>query len=171
MVGASNGFEAYRRVHRRWDPRTSGRKRNILRAILQPERAKTWAAVRPAIEQLEELIRRYESRRSAAGIRETLSDDIKSASLEMLVPPDLEKHLLLNKSRLTTYSLIKQEIELVIELSLTSKSSVPKPGSLSSSYQGPQPMDVDSIGQWIASLIKGKGTGKQAKGDGKKGSS
>ena len=26
MVGASNGFEAYRRVHRRWDPRTSGRK-------------------------------------------------------------------------------------------------------------------------------------------------
>ena len=55
MVGASNGFEAYRRVHRRWDPRTSGRKRNILRAILQPERVKTWAAVRPAIEQLEEL--------------------------------------------------------------------------------------------------------------------
>ena len=173
MVGASNGFEAYRRVHRRWDPRTSGRKRNILRAILQPERVKTWAAVRPAIEQLEELIRRYESRRSAAGIRETLSDDIKSASLEMLVPPDLEKHLLLNKSRLTTYSLIKQEIELVIETSLTSKSSVPKPGSSSSSYQGPQPMDVDSIGQWIASLVKGKGKGKgkQAKGDGKKGSS
>ena len=111
MVGASNGFEAYRRVHRRWDPRTSGRKRNILRAILQPERVKTWSAVRPAIEQLEELIRRYESRRSAAGTSETLSDDIKSASLEMLVPPDLEKHLLLNKSRLTTYALIKQEID------------------------------------------------------------
>ena len=82
--------------------------------------------MRPAIEQLEELIRRYESRRSAAGIRETLSDHIKSASLEMLFPPDLEKHLLLNKSRLTTYALIKQEIELVIETSLTSKSSVPK---------------------------------------------
>ena len=68
MVGASNGFEAYRRVHRRWDPRTSGRKRNILRAILQPERVKTWTAVRPAIEQLEELIRRYEARRNAAGV-------------------------------------------------------------------------------------------------------
>ena len=48
-VGASNGFEAYRRVHRRRDPRTSGRKRNILRAILQPERVKTWTAMRPAI--------------------------------------------------------------------------------------------------------------------------
>ena len=72
MVGASNGFEAYRRVHRRWDPRTSGRKRNILRAILQPERVKTWTAVRPAIEQLEELIRRYEARRNASGARETL---------------------------------------------------------------------------------------------------
>ena len=34
-------------------------------------------------------------------------------------------------------------------------------------------MDLDSIGQWIASLVKGKskGKGKQAKGDGKKGSS
>ena len=68
-VGASNGFEAYRRVHRRWDPRTSGRKRNILRASLQPERVKTWTAVRPAIEQLEELIRRYEARRNASGAR------------------------------------------------------------------------------------------------------
>ena len=156
MAGASSGFEAYRRVHRRWDPRTSGRKRNILRAILQPERVKTWTAVRPAIEQLEELIRRYEARRNASRVRETLSDDIKSASLEMLVPPHLEKHLLLNKSRLTSYALIKQEIELVIESSLTSKSSVPKPGSSSSSYQGPQPMDVDSIGQWIASPVKGR---------------
>ena len=89
VVGAGNGYEACRKLCRRWDPATSGRKRNLLRAILNPERCKTWAAVRPAIEQLEDLVRRYEARRSASGTRELLSDDTKSASLELLVPSDL----------------------------------------------------------------------------------
>ena len=48
-------------------------------------------------QQLEDLVRRYEARRSASGTRELLSDDIKSASLELLVPSDLEEHLILNK--------------------------------------------------------------------------
>ena len=137
VVGAGNGFEAYRKLCRRWDPATSGRKRNLLRAILNPERCKTWAAVRPAIEQLEDLVRRYEARRSTSGTRELLSDDIKSASLDLLVPNDLEKHLILNKNRLTTYELMKQEIELVVESSVGSKGSVTRPGQASSS-SGPQ---------------------------------
>ena len=83
VVGAGNDYEAYRKLCRRWDPATSGRKRNLLRAIQNPERCKTRAAVRPAIEQLEDLVRRYEARRSASGTRELLSDDIKSASLEL----------------------------------------------------------------------------------------
>ena len=158
-IGSSNGYEAYRKLCRRWDPATSGRKRNLLRAILNPERCKTWAAVRPAIEQLEDLVRRYEARKSASGTRETLSDDIKSASLELLVPTDLEKHLILNKNRLTSYALMKQEIELVVESSVGSKGSIARPGQASSS-SGPQPMDVDAVTQWIASLVKGKGKGK-----------
>ena len=51
-------------VGRRWDPRTAGRKRNMLRVILNPERCKTWNTVRGAIEQLEDLIRRYEARKN-----------------------------------------------------------------------------------------------------------
>lgn len=131
--------------------------------------------MRPAIEQLEDLIRRYEARKSSAGVREQLSDDIKSASLEMLVPTDLEKHFILNKNRLTSYDLMKQEIEMVIESSVGSKGSIARPGTAHSS-SGPQPMDVDSITQWIASLVKGhaKGKGKskgndKGKGKGKDG--
>ena len=116
--------------------------------------------MRPAIEQLEDLVRRYEARRSASGTRELLSDDIKSASLELLVPNDLEKHLILNKNRLTTYELMRQGIELVVESSVGSKGSVARPGTASSSSSGPQPMDVDSITQWIASLVKGQAKGK-----------
>ena len=87
----------------------------------------------------------------ASGTRETLSDDIKSASLELLVPTDLEKHLILNKNRLTSYELMKQEIELVVESSVGSKGAIARPGPASSS-SGPQPMDVDAVTQWISSL-------------------
>ena len=181
VVGCANlgasGFEAWRRLNRRWDPVTAGRKRNILRAILNPERTKTWEGVRPAIEQLDDLIRRYEARKNESGAREVLSDDIKCTAIELLVPQDLEKHLILNKSRLTNYSLIKQEIEVLMETTLGSKSKIHRPGSVAaSSSQGPAPMEVDAITQWLGSLVKGKGKGKgkgpkgQSKGKDNKGS-
>ena len=34
-----HGYEAYRRLARRWDPTTGGRRRNLLRIILQPGRS------------------------------------------------------------------------------------------------------------------------------------
>ena len=54
---------------------------------------------------------------------------------------------------------MKQEIEFVVGSSVGSKGSVTRPGQASSS-SGPQPMDVDSITQWIASLVKGRAKGK-----------
>ena len=86
-------------------------------AILNPERVKRWENVRAAIEQLEDLFRRYENRKNEAGERERLSEDIKATSLELLVPSDIERHLLLNKGRLTTYAQMKSEIDLVMESS------------------------------------------------------
>lgn len=149
VVGCANlkasGFDAWRRLNRRWDPVTAGRKRNILRAILNPERTKTWEGVRPAIEQLDDLIRRYEARKNENGLRETRSDDIKRTAIELLVPQDLEK-LLLNKSRLTSYALIKQEIEMLMETMMGSKSNIRRLGSAAAwSSQGPAPMEVDSL--------------------------
>ena len=127
-LGHQHGFEAWRRLNRRWDPLTAGRKRNILRAILNPERVKTWDLVRPAIEQLDDLMRRYEARRNEQGNRETLSDDIKRTSLELLVPADIERHLILNKSRLTTYQDMRQEIEVLIETVVGAKGKIHRPG-------------------------------------------
>ena len=167
VIGCSNGFEAWRRIHRRWDPLTAGRKRNILWAILNPERVKRWENVRAAIEQLEDLFRRYENRKNEAGERERLSEDIKATSLELLVPSDIERHLLLNKGRLTTYAQMKSEIDLVIESSLGSKAPISRLGAASSSDGGPAPMDVDSLTKVINSLVKGKGSGGKGKSKGK----
>eukprot|EP00435_Cladocopium_sp_Y103_P049824 s1304_g15.t1 len=157
----SSGFEAWRRLNRRWDPVTAGRKRNILRAILNPERTKTWEGVRPGIEQLDDLIRRYEARRNESGQKESLGDDIKCTAVELLVPQDLEKHLILNKNRLTSYSLMKQEIVLM-ETMVGSKGKIHRPGSsAAASSQGPAPMEVDAITLWLGSLVKGKGKGSK----------
>ena len=46
----------------------------------------------PAIEQLDDLFRRYAARKDEPGAREVLSDDIKCTTIELLVPQDLEKH-------------------------------------------------------------------------------
>ena len=123
--------------------------------------------------QLDGLIRRYEARKNENGQRETLGDDIKCTAIELLVPTDLKKHLILNKSRLTSYSLIKQEIEVLIETMLGSKGKIHRPGSAdaAASNQGPAPMEVDSFATWLGSLVKGKGKGKGGKGTPKGGKS
>ena len=169
VINAKNGYEAWRRLNRRWDPLTAGRKRNILRAILNPERVKSWEAVRPAMEQLDDLMRRYEARRNERGEREVLSQDIKCTSLELLVPTDIERHLILNKNRLGTYEEMKQEIEVLIETVAGAKGKVHRPGSsgASGSGQGPAPMDVDAFTKVLNSLVKGSKGQKGGKGKGK----
>ena len=145
-MNATGGYEAWRRLHRRFDPLSAGRKRNLLRAILNPVRVKGWENVRLAMDQLDDLIRRYEARKNDSGDREKLSDDLKSTALELLVPTDLEQHVILNKKRLSTYDAMKQEIQQLFEVK--TKGAVDQPGKIltpSASSQGPSPMEVDSL--------------------------
>ena len=39
-AGGDHGFESWRKLHRRWDPNTSGRARSLLREIMSPSRVK-----------------------------------------------------------------------------------------------------------------------------------
>ena len=66
--GEGAGFEAWRRLQRRFDPITAGRKRSLLRDIMDPGRAKLMD-LQPSIERLEEMMRRYEARKDANGNR------------------------------------------------------------------------------------------------------
>ena len=56
-AGAGCGYEAWRRLHRRWDPYTAGRARGLLRDILNPGRCAI-KDLNGAIERLEDLMRR-----------------------------------------------------------------------------------------------------------------
>ena len=102
---------------------------------------------------MEDLVRRYCSRRDAQGNAHTLAEDIRMSSLEALLPDDLEKHAQMNRARLNSYSLLRDEIKTYCEYrghaSVRTKQKGPShPG-------GDDPMGIGDFG---------KGKGKQSKG-------
>ena len=84
--GSGEGLEAWRRLHKRWDPLTTGRARGLLREILSPGRAKL-VELQGAVERLEDLMRRYTQRRDARnGQRHTLAEDISDGGVGSASP-------------------------------------------------------------------------------------
>ena len=109
-AGGDHGFESWRKLHGRWNPYTAGRARSLLREILSPTRAKL-PELMCAIEKMEDLVRRYCSRRDAQGNAHNLAEDIRMSSHEALLPDDLEKHVQLNRARLNWYGVLSEEIK------------------------------------------------------------
>ena len=101
--GRSNGLEAWRRLNRRYDPSTGGRKKTLLKHILNPSRV-TLDELSGAIEKWTDSVRMYERRKDRNGDRSAIPDDIKISALEALVPKELEKHMLLNSDMFDTFA-------------------------------------------------------------------
>ena len=80
-AGGDHGFESWRKLHGRWNPCTAGRARSLLREILSPTQMKL-PELMGAIEKMEDLVRRYCSRRDAQGNAHNLAEDIRMSSLE-----------------------------------------------------------------------------------------
>ena len=109
-AGGDHGFESWRKLHGRWNPYTAGRARSLLREMLLPTRAKL-PELMCAIEKMEDFVRRCSSRRNVQGNAHNLAEDIRMSSLEALLPDDLEKHVQLNRARLTWYGVLREEIK------------------------------------------------------------
>ena len=113
LSGGDHGFESWRKLHGRWNPHTAGRARSLLREILSPTQVKL-PELMGAIEKMEDLVRRCCSRRDAQGNAHNLADDIRMSSLEALLPDDLEKYVQLNRARLTSYGVLREEIKNIL---------------------------------------------------------
>ena len=92
-----NPMEAWRRLQERCGPATGGSKRNLLRTAISPGRY-SLLELQAEIERWESFVSRYEKKS-----KDKLEDEIKLAGLEALVPEELEKHLMLNSSRLRRF--------------------------------------------------------------------
>ena len=152
-----NGLEGWRKLARRYDSATGGRKTSLLRYILAPERQKL-SELSAYLEQWMELVRRYEDRRGTGG-RSELPNDIKISLIESICPVELEKHLQLNRQRLDTFEDVYEEIASYLETRVGIKLKI---GSGNAGPSGGDPMDVGAFHKG------GKGGKKGGKG-GKKG--
>jgi len=90
-AGKNLGLEAWRRLVKRYDPTTGGRRRAMLHHILDPQK----------VGKIEEL---SAAGKKADGSRHVLDEEIKIAVLEHLCPTEIERHLQLNQQRFAGYS-------------------------------------------------------------------
>ena len=152
-AGGDHGFESWRKLHGRWNPYTAERARSLLREILSPTQTKLLGLM-GAIEKMEDLVRRYCSRRDAQGNAHNLAEDIRMRSFEALLPDDLEKHVQLNRARLTSYGVLREEIKTYCECTGHANArNVRQKGP--SHPGGDDPIHIGAFG---------KGKGKQSKG-------
>ncbi|CAE7245381.1 unnamed protein product [Symbiodinium sp. CCMP2592] len=166
-AGRGAGLEAWRKLHRRYDPSTGGRRRALLRSVLAPQKCQRIEDLSSAIELWEEAVRQFEARRRPDGTRAQLDEDIKVAVLEAMCPSDLEKHLQLSRHRLTTYEEVRGELASYLETRLGAKVQLSLPGA-SKDDQGPAPMDVGAFDKGKGKKGKDKGKGKGGKAAGGK---
>lgn len=155
-----NGVEAYRKLARKFDPTTGGRQRNLLRAILQPGRASD-ETLGLAIERWEEQVNRYEKFKDDSGQRPKITDDVKIAAVEGMVPLDLEKHLQLNANRMWSFADVREEVQGYIDAKLTNNfkelaASRGRSKAIPATDKA-VPMDIDAV----HSSRETKGSGKQ----------
>ena len=143
------GLEVWRKLQRRYDPQTVGRKRAMLSRILAPGAARI-ADLSSAIQRWEESVRVYQERS-----RERLSDDVRTGILIEMLPEALKNHVYLNQNRLVNYEQVRSEIETYLE-ARHGREAGATAGAGAHDHGGPMPMDI--------SAMKGKGKGKASKG-------
>ena len=104
-----NPLEAWRRLQKRYDPTTGGRKRNLLRTV------NTFG--RCSLLELQAGVERWDSyvSRCVKKMKDKLDDEIKFAGLESLVLEELEKDLILNSNRLRTFEDALLEVGTYVE--------------------------------------------------------
>lgn len=163
--GDGSGFEAWRRLNLRWDPHTASRSGSLLTAIMNPGRS-TLANLQGSIEKLEDIMRRYCTRKDHDGSLLTLPNDIRMFALKALCPEDLARHLDMNQSRFRTYDDMRREI--INYCDNRGHHTCAKP-SAHHPVPGGESTDVDSLVKRKGD--KGKGKGDKDKGKGAKGKS
>ena len=136
QVTTNDGFEAYRRLVARYNPRTMGRGLSRLAHLLSFEFGGDESQLLDKILQWERLIDEYEK-----GGTDKVSDSVRCAVMQSRAPAAARTHLLLNAPTTADWPAMKRTIQnYVIASSATAV-----------------PMEIGAIGKFGG---KGKGKGK-----------
>ena len=127
-----SGMEAYRLLKKRYEPKTPGTKRALLKSIINNQQCKRVHEVEANLMNIEELIKRYESMTTGD---EKLPDDLKVTVMIDLCHKELREHLEMSTKDLTITE-VREEIVNYVER---------KRDSMNSSVKA---MEVDSCDTW-----------------------
>ena len=100
-------------------------------------------------------------RATRRNLKDKLDDEIKLAGLEALVPEEVEKHLILNSSRLRMFEDVRLEVVTYVEAKFGLRFRDSKPSDTGARGHS-DPTDVDAVN----SLSSGKGEGSSSPRDG-----
>lgn len=140
----SQGCDAWRRLHRAYEPNNPQANLRLLRKIIQPAQS-SLEHLRQAVETWEASYRTYRER-----TLEDLPDSVRRLAIRAMCPTSLQEHLDFHSARLNTYDLTKSEVVSYLDVKYAPQGD------------GAVPMDVDAL------KGKGKGSrGKKGKGKGR----
>ena len=125
------GLEVWRKLVRRFDPQTTGRKRTLLTRIFSPGTVKVHELSR-AIEQWEERVNKKHS------------DDVRSGILTEMCPEHIKTHIHLNRTRLPDYAAVRSENETFFE----ARQSSSNPDAMDTGGLNGQKVFVALVDRW-----------------------
>lgn len=108
-VKSGNGLEAMRLLVKRFEPRTPGTKRAVLKSIINNPAAKKTEEIEANLMRVEELIKKYEHLAN-----DTLPEDLRVTVIIDLCVKDLKEHLELITKEMT-YKEVRDEIISYVE--------------------------------------------------------
>ena len=97
-IPGRNGFEAWRKLNKRFDPQTAGRRKHAMSTILNVKSV-SLKELPASIERCEKYVREYEEANKT-----TLTDDVKTATLTDMCPSNLSQHNKLHYNRSVSYT-------------------------------------------------------------------
>merc|ERR1712074_297285 len=141
LVPRNNGAELWRKISRRYDPRTSVKRAALLNTIIQ-QKAVQIEDLGHTLDKWMAKAKTYEDRTNTK-----LPDGLRMTIIQNMCPETLMLHLELNSARLTTSE------QMIAEIRANLESRQPQAMEVDS-HEKHEGYEVDSFGQ------KGKGKGK-----------
>ena len=126
-VEGFHGFEAWRRLHRKYSPRTLARRLRLLMAVVNPGKVKNASEIQAGLTLWEGKVKQLEDQ-----FKDKLSDQMKVAIITSAMPNKVQDHIL---SQTTTKDPTFEETK---EMILLYASRMGKCG-------GPTPLDVGNM--------------------------
>lgn len=123
---SGSGVDGWRKLAREYEPNTAQSNYRLLGKILHPKSVDL-KDLRSSLETWEKTYSEYVQRTG-----DQLTDPTRRLCLQAQCPAGLQEHLELHAARLSTYDLMRSEVEAYLDVKLSSSS-------------GPAPMDVDAV--------------------------